>query len=767
MKQILLFCWLPFLQILAVAQQPVQIIPQPVSLVIGKGSFTIDAKTSIEYASDNKDLSAAAGFLLSTIKNLSGYKLHVNSGAAHSISLQIRKNEGLGKEGYQLKVTPASIIVSANTRAGILYGIQTLLQTLPGTRTNAPLNIPAMEVKDYPRFAWRGMHLDVSRHFFSAELVKEYIDLMARYKLNTFHWHLVDDQGWRLEIKKYPELTRTGAWRVDQLDKVWGSRPQATPEEKANYGGYYTQEQVKEIIAYAAERNVTIIPEIEMPGHSAAAIASYPALSCKQLPQLPMTGGNYTNIASNYCAGNDSVFLFLQDVLSEVIQLFPSTYIHVGGDEVEKDPWKQCSRCQARIKAEGLKNEEELQSYFMKRIEKFIISKHRKMIGWDEILEGGLAPEAAVMSWRGEDGGIQAAKMKHLVVMTPGVPCYFDHYQAGPEGEPVAIGGMNTLKRVYDYEPIPKELDSTDAHYVLGAQANLWTEFITTAEQVQYMVLPRMLALAEVTWSPKKERNWESFNQRLQPNFRYFDQKGYHYCKGNFKAEIKPLSQKGKLSVALSTEVANAVIHYSTDGTEPGLTSPVYTGPFTLSTSTVVKAVTVINGKVMSNQATVQPFVVHQALGQDVSYKFPVSKYYMADGKNALTDGIRGSLVHNKYWHGLEGHDLVATIDLGSEKSVHSITLGCLQRYTDWIFLPTAVQFEISNDGINYTMAATIPNTIATTEKAPLIKDFTATLDATSTRFIRVSAKVLEACPKGHPGEGKPAWIFADELIVQ
>ena len=767
MKQILLFCWLPFLQILAVAQQPVQIIPQPVSLVIGKGSFTIDAKTSIQYASDNKDLSAAAGFLLSTIKNLSGYKLPVNSGAAHSISLQIRKNEGLGKEGYQLKVTPASIIVSANTRAGILYGIQTLLQTLPGTRTNAPLNIPAMEVKDYPRFAWRGMHLDVSRHFFSAELVKEYIDLMARYKLNTFHWHLVDDQGWRLEIKKYPELTRTGAWRVDQLDKVWGSRPQATPEEKANYGGYYTQEQVKEIIAYAAERNVTIIPEIEMPGHSAAAIASYPALSCKQLPQLPMTGGNYTNIASNYCAGNDSVFLFLQDVLTEVIQLFPSTYIHVGGDEVEKDPWKQCSRCQARIKAEGLKNEEELQSYFMKRIEKFIISKHRKMIGWDEILEGGLAPEAAVMSWRGEDGGIQAAKMKHLVVMTPGVPCYFDHYQAGPEGEPVAIGGMNTLKRVYDYEPIPKELDSTDAHYVLGAQANLWTEFITTAEQVQYMVLPRMLALAEVTWSPKKERNWESFNQRLQPNFRYFDQKGYHYCKGNFKAEIKPLSQKGKLSVALSTEVANAVIHYSTDGTEPGLTSPVYTGPFTLSTSTVVKAVTVINGKVMSNQATVQPFVVHQALGQDVSYQFPVSKYYMADGKNALTDGIRGSLVHNKYWHGLEGHDLVATIDLGSEKSVHSITLGCLQRYTDWIFLPTAVQFEISNDGINYTMAATIPNTIATTEKAPLIKDFTATLDATSTRFIRVSAKVLEACPKGHPGEGKPAWIFADELIVQ
>jgi hexosaminidase len=325
------------------------------------------------------------------------------------------------------------------------------------------------------------MHLDVSRHFFSPEVIKEYIDLMATYKMNVFHWHLVDDGGWRIEIKKYPLLTQVGGWRVDKTNLPWGQRPQAQPGEQATYGGFYTQEQIKEIIAYAAAKNITIVPEIEMPGHVASAIAAYPALSCKQVPQLPLTGGNYNNISSNYCAGNDSVYLFLQNVLAEVIDLFPSAYIHIGGDEVDKDPWKKCARCQAKIKANGLKNEEELQSYFIKEIEKFVIAKKRKIIGWDEILEGGLAPSAAVMSWRGEAGGVEAAKMHHEVIMSPGNPCYFDNYQAGPEGEPLAIGGMNTLKSVYDYEPIPKDLNADEAKYVLGAQGNLWTEFITTA----------------------------------------------------------------------------------------------------------------------------------------------------------------------------------------------------------------------------------------------------------------------------------------------
>ncbi|MEO7046358.1 MAG: beta-N-acetylhexosaminidase, partial [Ferruginibacter sp.] len=498
-----------------IAQKSV-IIPQPVSLQFTNGSFIIDNTTALKFVKTDKALQEAASFFRSAINNISGIELPYNAIKNKSIELKFINNAELGDEGYLLHITPSSIQIAANKKAGIIYGMQSLFQTLPAIRTNAALVIPCMEIKDYPRFKWRGMHLDVSRHFFGPEFVKEYINLLASYKMNTFHWHLVDDQGWRIEIKKYPLLTKVGAWRVDETDKIWSKRPQAKDGEAATYGGYYTQDQIKDIIKYAAERNVTIIPEIEMPGHVASAIAAYPQLSCTQQPQLPLTGGDYTNMSSNYCAGNDSVFLFLQNVLTEVINLFPSKYIHIGGDEVDKGPWKKCPLCQARIKAEGLKNEEELQSYFVKRIEKFIVSKGRKMIGWDEILEGGLAPEATVMSWRGEAGGIQAAKMGHDVVMTPGSPLYFDHYQAGPEGEPLAIGGMNTLKKVYDYEPIPKELDAAQAKFVLGAQANLWAEFITKPEQVKYMVLPRMLALAEVVWSPKETRDWQSFNERLQ-----------------------------------------------------------------------------------------------------------------------------------------------------------------------------------------------------------------------------------------------------------
>ncbi|MDE3145113.1 MAG: family 20 glycosylhydrolase [Bacteroidota bacterium] len=748
-------------------QQKILIIPQPVSLIALHGTFVIDTKTDIEFQKDNKELKEASKFLAFSINEISGISLVENRHSKKSINLIIRQTKEIGQEGYLLKVTTSSVQITANSKVGIVYAIQTILQTLPGIRTNAALNVPCMEVKDYPRFAWRGMHLDVSRHFFSEELIKEYIDLLAKYKMNTFHWHLVDDQGWRIEIKKYPELTKTGAWRVNQLDKIWGSRPQATQGEAADYGGYYSQKQIKEIVAYAAQRNVTIIPEIEMPGHVASAIASYPQLSCSQKPQLPLTGGNYTNISSNFCAGNDSVFIFLQNVLTEVMQLFPSKYIHVGGDEVDKTPWKNCVHCQKRIKEEGLKNEDELQSYFMKRIEKFIVSKKRKMIGWDEILEGGLAPEATVMSWRGESGGIAAAKLNHDVVMTPGSPCYFDHYQAGPEGEPIAIGGMNTLKTVYDYEPIPKELNDIQAKYILGTQANLWTEYITTNEQVEYMILPRMLALAEVSWSPKVARNWNSFNERLKKSFEYFDEKGYHYCKGNFKVDIHPFSQNGKLKVSLSSEIIDAPIYYTTDDSEPDVTSKKYTSSFTIDSSSTLKAVIAVNGMIMGNKPAIQKFVMHKAVGRDVLYTNSVSKYYMADGINSLTDGVRGTLAANKYWHGFNGKDLIAKIDLGELTSIQSISLGCLQRYSDWIFLPKSVQFETSIDGENFIDVGIINNNISVSEKSPLIKDFKIVIKKQNIRYIRVIAKVLDACPKGHSGEGQPAWLFADEIIVE
>jgi len=746
--------------------QPLSIIPQPVSLQLNEGKFLLDKNTTLVYNAANKDLKAAAGFFSSTIENLSGISLPQNSKAKKIIELKIAKTEGIGDEGYLLDVRPSSVLITANTKAGILYAMQTLFQTLPAVRTNAALQIPAMQVKDYPRFGWRGMHLDVSRHFFSPDLVKQYIDLMALYKFNTFHWHLTDDQGWRIEIKKYPKLTQVGAWRVDETDKVWGQRPQAKEGETPTYGGYYTQEQIKDIVAYAAQRNITIVPELDVPGHSAAAIASYPFLSCTQQPQLAMTGGNYTGVSSNLCPGNDSVFTFLQDVYSDLMNLFPSKYIHVGGDEVDKTPWKLCPKCQARIKAEGLKNEEELQSYFIKRMEKFIVSKHRKMIGWDEILEGGLAPEATVMSWRGEAGGIAAAKMNHDVVMTPGNPVYFDAYQGDPATEPLAIGGFNTLKKVYDYEPLPKELTEAEAKYVLGAQANLWAEYITTPSHVLYMVLPRMLALSEVVWSPKEARDWNGFNERLQAHFKAFDQKMLPYSKGNFKVEIKPSSQSGQLMVTLSTEAYKGDVYYTIDGTQPTLQRRKYNGPIRIDSSLTLKAITVVDGKIMSVMPAQQSFVMHKAVGKNVSYVNSVSRYYTADGPNSLTDGVRGTTAVGKYWHGFSGKDLIATIDLGEEKNIHSISLGCLQAYRDWIMMPQWVKFEGSSDGQNFTELKTVQNDVSVNEQQPTIKDFVAAFPERNARYVRVTAKVLNVLPKGHSGEGKPAWVFADEIVV-
>ncbi len=747
------------------AQQNVSIIPQPVSLQVKEGNFLIDNSTAIKFNVANNDLKAAADFFSAAIKNISGKALLLNAAAKNNIEFRIAKTKDIGEEGYLLNVTPSAITIVANTKAGIIYGIQSILQTLPAIRTNALLKIPSMQVTDYPRFKYRGMHLDVSRHFFGPELVKEYINLISAYKMNTFHWHLVDDQGWRIEIKKYPKLTSVGAWRVDQNDKVWSSRPQAKPGEEPTYGGYYTQEQIKEIVKFAAARNVTIIPEIEMPGHVASAIAAYPALSCTQQPQLPLTGGDYTGMSSNYCAGNDSVFTFLQNVLVDVMALFPSQYIHIGGDEVDKNPWKKCAKCQARIKEEHLKNEEGLQSYFIHRIEKFVNGKNRKIIGWDEILEGGLAPDATVMSWRGEGGGIEAARMKHDVIMTPGDPLYFDQYQAGPEGEPLAIGGMNTLREVYNYEPIPKELNAVEASYVLGAQANLWAEYITTPQHVLYMVLPRMLALAEVLWSPKETRDWLSFNERLQPQFKAFDQKGLPYSKGNFTVGIKPLAQNGKLFVSLSSDIIGASIHYTMDGTEPTINSTVYQKPFEIQTSVLLKASNEVDGKIMGVQAARQNFALHKAVGKNVVYTNPVSTYYLADGPNSLTDGVRGKDAVGKYWHGFSGKDLIATIDLGEEQNIEIIALGCLQNYNDWIFLPAFVKFEISKDGKNFTEISNLKNPVSMEKRYDQF-DFVATFSKQPARYIRVTAK-NNVCPPGHSGEGKPAWIFADEIIVE
>jgi hexosaminidase len=747
------------------AQNAPSIIPLPASISMHSGNFLIDANTTIRFAATEKDLQPAVQWFTASIHEITGIPLKQDAASGKVIELLKDTKKVPATDAYELTVTPEKITITSGTYGGFFYAMQTLLQTLPAIRTNALPQIPCMMVTDKPQFGWRGMHLDVSRHFFGPEVIKTYIDLMATYKFNTFHWHLVDDQGWRIEIKKYPKLTGTSAWRADKNHLVWGERPQAKPGEPATYGGYYTQQQIKEIIEYAAQRNITIVPEIEMPGHVASAIAAYPHLSCNQLPQLPLTGGNYSNISSNYCAGNDSVFSFLQDVLDEVIALFPSKFIHIGGDEVDKGPWKKCAKCQQRMQNEKLQNEEELQSYFIKRMEKYLGTKGRSMIGWDEILEGGLAPEATVMSWRGEAGGIEAAKMNHDVVMTPGHPLYFDHYQAGPAGEPTAIGGMNTLKNVYDYEPIPAALPAEKSKYVLGAQANLWTEYITTASQLEYMALPRMLALAEVLWLPRDKKNWNDFSQRIQAHYRTFEQKGLNYCTGNYSVLITPHAENGALKASLSTEIADAYMVFTTDGTEPTTQSERYITPIDIHTSMTLKASVVQYGRVRGAEAAKQHFTQHAAIGKPVSYVHPISRQYQANGPNSLTDGIRGTYTAGKYWHGISGRDMVATVDLGKSTTINSLSIGCLHKYTDWIFLPQSVSFEISEDGVLYREIGQIKNDIPIDTKQTIYDFRVAAPAGTQARYIRVSAK-NNLCPSGHPGAGKAGWIFADELIV-
>lgn len=749
------------------AQNTVNIIPKPVTLDIKKGVFVIDRFTTLRLP-ESRDMVSSANFFVRSVNDISGITLPFNKSLKKVIELKIDKKAVPQAEGYKLSVSPERIVITANSNQSILYGMQSILQTLPAIRTNAALEVPAMEITDYPRFKWRGMHLDVSRHFFSPETVKTYIDLIAKYKLNTFHWHLVDDQGWRLEIKKYPKLTSVGAWRVDRNHKDWESREIMQPGESPTYGGFYTQQQVKEIVAYATERGITVVPEIEMPAHVASAIAAYPLLSCIQKPQTVLPGGIYPqDFQTSYCAGNEDVFKFLEDVLTETMTLFPSKYIHIGGDELDKRFWEKCPKCQKRMKDEGLKDVDELQSYFIKRMERFLNAKGRQIIGWDEILEGGLAPEATVMSWRGEAGGIAAAKMGHDVVMTPGNPLYFDHYQAGPQGEPMAFGGFNTLRKVYDYDPVPKELNAEQAKHILGAQANLWAEFIKTRSHVEYMVLPRMAALSEINWTPSGQKDFSDFRNRLQSHFVAYDQLGLNYSKGNYSVDIKPLSGDGKLTVQLSTEMKDAEIRYTTDGSQPSADSKLYTEPFDVLSSVKINAVTVENGRVVPLEPASQAFAMHKAIGSNITYVNKNSNSYNADGPNSLVDGVRGTYAVGKFWHGFYANDLIATIDMGAAKNISSITLGCLQHYRDWIFMPSQVIFEVSNDGTNFKEVGKVMNDLPATETRSTIKDFTSKFNSTSARYVRVTAKILPEAPKGHPGEGKPVWIFADEIMVE
>lgn len=516
----------------AQAEEDLSIIPEPASIEVQEGFFEIDRNTVIRADISADEIKNIAQQLKKAIDSATGYDLTLidddyQSPDSNVISLIIDENSAVNHdEGYHLTVDNGKTVLQAPTSTGLFYGMQSLLQLLPAQiyQTDYTLvpqdtqwTIPAVEIEDYPRFAYRGMHLDVGRHFFPVDFIKRYIDLIAIHKMNRFHWHLTEDQGWRIEIKKYPKLTEVGAWRDSTLVGHYGSgRYDGEP-----YGGYYTQEEVREIVAYAGKKHITVIPEIELPGHASAALATYPELGCVEDKeyQVKTTWGIFEDI---YCPSEET-FTFLENVLTEVMQLFPSEYIHIGGDEAPKTQWEESQLAQQVIEGEGLEDEHELQSYFVTRIEKFLNKHGRQIIGWDEILEGGLAPNATVMSWRGIEGGIEAAKQHHDVIMTPTDFLYLDYYQADPESEPLAIGGFLTLEKTYSYEPIPEELSAEEAQFILGAQANVWTEYMQSGKKVEYMAYPRASALAEVTWSPKEKRNWDHFWERLQTQFKRFE----------------------------------------------------------------------------------------------------------------------------------------------------------------------------------------------------------------------------------------------------
>lgn len=495
------------------------IIPKPYITKFHDGNFQINSNSKIQILHPAVELQNIVKGLIDTIYQFSGIRISItdNSQIMNSNVIIISLSEpSLNAEGYKLEISAERIIIEAKTINGIFYAYQTIFQLFPnGTSSKEICNLPCCKIIDQPRFNWRGMHLDVSRHFFDINFIKKYIDYLAMFKYNIFHWHLTDDNGWRLEIKKYPKLTEIGAWRAPREGIDWRDCEPQKPGEETTYGGYYTQDEVKEIIQYAQERFITIVPEIEMPGHTSEVLAAYPELGCTGGPYKVATGTYWPN-KDIFCAGNDKIFTFLENVLDEVIDLFPSEYIHIGGDEANKEEWKTCGKCRKRMQEENLQNVEELQSWFIKRIAKYLQSKGKKMIGWDEILEGGLADNAIVMSWRGEVGGIKAAIAGHDVIMCPGTHCYFDHYQGDPETEPKAIGGFTDLKKVYSYEPIPAELSAKQEHHVLGAQGNVWTEWMETPEHVEYMIFPRMTALSEVLWSSKETRNWDDFQNRMK-----------------------------------------------------------------------------------------------------------------------------------------------------------------------------------------------------------------------------------------------------------
>lgn len=745
-----------------------QVIPLPQEITTAQSQpFTLNGSVKIIYPEGNEKMQRNAQFLANYLKKATGKDYAVEAGTEGKGAILLKLGmESENPEAYQLSVNADGVTIAAPTEAGVFYGIQTLRKSIPVAIGTTP-SLPAVEINDYPRFSYRGAHFDVGRHFFTVDEVKTYIDMMALHNMNRLHWHLTEDQGWRLEIKKYPKLTEIGSKRSETVIGRNSGEYDGKP-----YGGFYTQEEAKEIVAYAADRYITVIPEIDLPGHMQAALAAYPELGC--------TGGPYEvwkmwGVSEDVlCAGNDKTLTFIEDVLNEIIDIFPSEYIHVGGDECPKVRWEKCPKCQARIKELGLKAdkdhtaEQRLQSYIINYAEQFLNGKGRQIIGWEEILEGGLAPNATVMSWRGIEGGIEAVKHKHDAIMTPSSFLYFDYYQTmDTDNEPPAIGGYVPLEKVYSYEPVPQILTPEEAKHIVGIQANLWTEYIPTYSQVEYMELPRMAALSEVQWTMPEKKEYADFLKRLPGLIAVYDINQYNYAKHIFqvKSQYIPDTEANVLNVVLST-IDNTPVYYTFDGSEPTASSNIYTDTLKIGQSCTLKAITirpngssaVLKEDIKFNKATMKPITMQQ----------PINEKYKFEGKNTLIDGLAGSRNYRTgRWIAFYQNDLEAVIDLQQEIPISKAWVRTYVEIGEEILDLRELSVAVSNDGKEYKEVKSEVYPAVSKEDKNGIYTHELSFDTVQARYMKITARPEYNIPAWHWGKGRPAFIFVDEIGLE
>lgn len=745
-----------------------QVIPLPKNITenTAEKPFILSKNTCITYPTSQVELAKEANFLSEFLNEILGYSLKVEASDSFktgAINLSINPTIFTEKDSYKITVNENNINIISSETSSAFFAIQTLRKSLPFDAKGENIVMPAAEIYDYPRFGHRGMMLDVSRHIFDLDSIKEFIDVMALHNMNKFHIHLTDDQGWRIEIKKYPELTQVGAWRSGT--KIGKSETYDT----IRHGGFYTQEELRELVQYAADRHIDIIPEIDLPGHQLAALATYPELGC--------TGGPYEvwrqwGVSDDViCAGNEDAMRFLEDVLTEVMDIFPSEYIHIGGDECPKVRWEQCPKCQAKIKELGFKDDEHfkaeayLQSYVMTRMEKFVENHGRKVIGWDEILEGGLGPNVTVMSWRSIDGGKEGAKQHHDVIMTPCSHLYFDYYQTDNiDDEPLAIGGYIPVSRVYEFEPIPSDLTEEEAKHILGPQANLWVEYIKNMSTVFYRVLPRMDALTEVQWVSPEQKDYDSFRKRAYKMVELYDIKGWNYAKHIFDidVEIVPNVEAKCIDVTMS-KFGEGDILYTLDGTDPLTNGTKYTEALKLTENAKLRAIVKRARSVGKEFKT--DIELSKSSMKPISLKNEPHENYRFDGANTLIDGLSGG---NNYktgrWIAFFGENLDATIDLIEEQEISNLQFNCNLTKGDWIFNAKSVKILASNDGNTFEEIHYQEFPIETVREDGFIS-YSVDFKKESARFVNV---VIEPhmCPEGHSGYGYPAWIFVDEIKI-